>query len=214
MGRALRLTVIAEGVEEPFQLERLRKLRCGRAQGYYLARPLPAEELERLFTQPEASWIRGRGSRPGAAGDLLQGRHARRLRSSGDPIGAERVSARTHRTVLSAYWGPAPLVPQSWVWAARWAVTRSGLKQGKPAERRGRKARDLPEPIRQDRPVTRSRITKPPEGGLRWCSPSEQPRTMRRHATWETPAASAPSRARSDDPHQRLEPRLHRWRAG
>jgi len=64
MGRALRLTVIAEGVEEPFQLERLRKLRCGRAQGYYLARPLPAEELERLFDQPETSWIRGRASVP------------------------------------------------------------------------------------------------------------------------------------------------------
>jgi EAL domain-containing protein (putative c-di-GMP-specific phosphodiesterase class I) len=52
--------VIAEGVEEPFQLERLRKLRCSRAQGYYLARPLPAEELERLFSQPRASitWSR------------------------------------------------------------------------------------------------------------------------------------------------------------
>ena len=49
MGRALHLTVIAEGVEEPFQLLRLRKLRCGRAQGYYLARPLPVEEIERLF---------------------------------------------------------------------------------------------------------------------------------------------------------------------
>jgi EAL domain-containing protein (putative c-di-GMP-specific phosphodiesterase class I) len=60
MGRALRLMVIAEGVEEPFQLERLRKLRCSRAQGYYLARPLPAEELERLFSQPRASitWSR------------------------------------------------------------------------------------------------------------------------------------------------------------
>jgi diguanylate cyclase (GGDEF)-like protein len=60
MGRALRLMVIAEGVEEPFQLERLRKLRCSRAQGYYLARPLPAEELERLFSQPGASitWSR------------------------------------------------------------------------------------------------------------------------------------------------------------
>ena len=32
MGRALRLTVIAEGVEEPFQLERLRKLRDGLAR--------------------------------------------------------------------------------------------------------------------------------------------------------------------------------------
>jgi diguanylate cyclase (GGDEF)-like protein len=60
MGRALRLTVIAEGVEEPFQLERLRKLRCSRAQGYFLARPLPAEELERLFSGPRASitWSR------------------------------------------------------------------------------------------------------------------------------------------------------------
>jgi len=51
MGRALRLTVIAEGVEEAFQLERLRKLGCDRAQGYYLARPLAADELERLFAQ-------------------------------------------------------------------------------------------------------------------------------------------------------------------
>jgi EAL domain-containing protein (putative c-di-GMP-specific phosphodiesterase class I) len=60
MGRALRLTVIAEGVEEPFQLERLRKLRCSRAQGYYLARPLPAVELEQLFAQLQTSipWSR------------------------------------------------------------------------------------------------------------------------------------------------------------
>jgi diguanylate cyclase (GGDEF)-like protein len=60
MGRALRLTVIAEGVEEPFQLERLRKLRCSRAQGYYLGRPVPADELEGLFSQPRASnvWSR------------------------------------------------------------------------------------------------------------------------------------------------------------
>ena len=64
MGRALRLTVVAEGVEEPFQLERLRKLRCNRAQGYYLARPLPAEELEQLFSQPRASiaWSRATAS--------------------------------------------------------------------------------------------------------------------------------------------------------
>jgi diguanylate cyclase (GGDEF)-like protein len=64
MGRALRLTVIAEGVEEPFQLERLRKLRCGRAQGYYLARPLPADEMERLFSQPRASLVWSRAAAP------------------------------------------------------------------------------------------------------------------------------------------------------
>lgn len=64
MGRALRLTVIAEGVEEPFQLERLRKLRCSRAQGYYLGRPLPAAEIEELFSLPRASnaWSRSSSS--------------------------------------------------------------------------------------------------------------------------------------------------------
>ena len=78
MGRALRLTVIAEGVEESFQLDRLRKLRCSRAQGYFLARPLPADELEKLFGEPRASipWARtsatelinvsSRGSSPAA----------------------------------------------------------------------------------------------------------------------------------------------------
>jgi diguanylate cyclase (GGDEF)-like protein len=57
MGRALRLTVIAEGVEEEFQLERLRKLGCDRAQGYYLARPLAADELDRLFAQRGAALL-------------------------------------------------------------------------------------------------------------------------------------------------------------
>ncbi len=61
MGRALRLTVIAEGVEERFQLERLRKLRCSRAQGYYVARPLAAGELKRLFAQSGVSLIASRG---------------------------------------------------------------------------------------------------------------------------------------------------------
>jgi EAL domain-containing protein (putative c-di-GMP-specific phosphodiesterase class I) len=62
MGRALRLTVIAEGVEEPFQLERLRKLRCSRAQGYYLARPLPVSELEQLFSQPRSAIVWSRAA--------------------------------------------------------------------------------------------------------------------------------------------------------
>ncbi len=64
MGRALRLTVIAEGVEEPFQLERLRRLRCGRAQGYYLARPLPADELEKLFAAAHGPIILSRATVP------------------------------------------------------------------------------------------------------------------------------------------------------
>ena len=40
MGNALHLEVVAEGVEHLYQLNRLRELGCGFAQGYYLARPI------------------------------------------------------------------------------------------------------------------------------------------------------------------------------
>ncbi len=76
MGRALRLTVIAEGVEEPFQLLRLRKLRCNRAQGYYLARPLPAEELDRLFALPRPAIPWSRPSTTELAGVSARGNPA------------------------------------------------------------------------------------------------------------------------------------------
>jgi diguanylate cyclase (GGDEF)-like protein/PAS domain S-box-containing protein len=47
LGRALGLTVVAEGVESPLQLERLRALRCDRGQGYLFGRPRPAGLVER-----------------------------------------------------------------------------------------------------------------------------------------------------------------------
>ena len=49
MARALGLTVVAEGVERPEQLERLRELDCDRAQGRLIAEPMPAAEVERLM---------------------------------------------------------------------------------------------------------------------------------------------------------------------
>jgi diguanylate cyclase (GGDEF)-like protein len=45
----LSLTVIAEGIEEPEQLDLLRTLGCGIGQGYLLARPVPALALEALL---------------------------------------------------------------------------------------------------------------------------------------------------------------------
>lgn len=42
------LRVVAEGVETPEQLERVRELECDRAQGYLLGKPMPQEELEAL----------------------------------------------------------------------------------------------------------------------------------------------------------------------
>jgi diguanylate cyclase (GGDEF)-like protein/PAS domain S-box-containing protein len=45
LARGLRLDVIAEGVETEEQLDQLRELGCDYAQGFLLARPMPAEQL-------------------------------------------------------------------------------------------------------------------------------------------------------------------------
>ncbi len=41
MGRNLSMSIVAEGVERPKQLELLVKMRCTEAQGYYFSRPVP-----------------------------------------------------------------------------------------------------------------------------------------------------------------------------
>jgi diguanylate cyclase (GGDEF)-like protein len=48
MAHSLGMTVVAEGVENLKQLEFLRAHHCDQIQGYYFARPLPAEEFSRL----------------------------------------------------------------------------------------------------------------------------------------------------------------------
>lgn len=53
---ALRITVIAEGVETPIQADKLGDLGCGLAQGYLFGRPQPATHMEAMLTQsPTAS---------------------------------------------------------------------------------------------------------------------------------------------------------------
>ncbi len=49
MGRALNLLVVAEGIETEEQAAVLRELGCGFGQGFLYARPLPADELDRLL---------------------------------------------------------------------------------------------------------------------------------------------------------------------
>ncbi len=49
LGRTLDLRIIAEGIEEPGQLERLRALGCEFGQGYLFARPLPASKVAALL---------------------------------------------------------------------------------------------------------------------------------------------------------------------
>lgn len=47
LGQSLGLNVVAEGIESPLQLARLRDLGCDRGQGYLFGRPRPAELIER-----------------------------------------------------------------------------------------------------------------------------------------------------------------------
>jgi EAL domain-containing protein (putative c-di-GMP-specific phosphodiesterase class I) len=45
LGHALGLQVVAEGVESEMACERVRALACDVAQGYYVAKPMPAGEF-------------------------------------------------------------------------------------------------------------------------------------------------------------------------
>lgn len=51
MAHALNLSVVAEGVETSETLEFLRKIACDEAQGYLIARPLPADALVEFLAQ-------------------------------------------------------------------------------------------------------------------------------------------------------------------
>ena len=52
LGQTLGLRIVAEGIEEPAQLERLRSLGCEFGQGFLFARPVSAEHLARLLGIP------------------------------------------------------------------------------------------------------------------------------------------------------------------
>jgi EAL domain-containing protein (putative c-di-GMP-specific phosphodiesterase class I) len=62
LGRALGLTVVAEGVETPEAWYTLRETGCDQAQGYLLSRPMPADTLFRWVRSwraaPPEWWVR------------------------------------------------------------------------------------------------------------------------------------------------------------
>jgi EAL domain-containing protein (putative c-di-GMP-specific phosphodiesterase class I) len=49
LGADLEMVVVAEGIERPEQIDRLLELGCRFGQGFYLARPAPAAEIEALL---------------------------------------------------------------------------------------------------------------------------------------------------------------------
>jgi diguanylate cyclase len=67
LGESLNVTITAEGIERPGQLEWLRKRGCHEVQGFLLSRPLAARELVQRYLDA-----------PGAAPGTLDQRHALR----------------------------------------------------------------------------------------------------------------------------------------
>ena len=53
LGRALGLTVIAEGVEDAATVELLRRCKVDRAQGYYFSPPVTADEMPAVAREVE-----------------------------------------------------------------------------------------------------------------------------------------------------------------
>jgi diguanylate cyclase (GGDEF)-like protein/PAS domain S-box-containing protein len=51
LAQSLGLTAVAEGIETEDQLEQLRALECDVGQGFYFARPQPADEIERVLAE-------------------------------------------------------------------------------------------------------------------------------------------------------------------
>ena len=51
MAHALKLTVVAEGVESEAQLGFLKQLKCDQSQGFLVSKPIPAREFEQLFRE-------------------------------------------------------------------------------------------------------------------------------------------------------------------
>ncbi len=49
LARSMDITVVAEGIETPYQLRRLRELGCPLGQGYYLSRPLSIDAAEKYL---------------------------------------------------------------------------------------------------------------------------------------------------------------------
>jgi diguanylate cyclase (GGDEF)-like protein len=68
LGRALSLTVVAQGVETRDQVEYLRRHACGELQGFYFNKPVPADEATRLIeAQPLGFPLSSPPPRPGVS---------------------------------------------------------------------------------------------------------------------------------------------------
>jgi EAL domain-containing protein (putative c-di-GMP-specific phosphodiesterase class I) len=58
LGRSMRMSVVAEGVETPEQARLLRELGCDEVQGYWLSRPMAGSDFASWFVAHQR--VRGR----------------------------------------------------------------------------------------------------------------------------------------------------------
>jgi EAL domain-containing protein (putative c-di-GMP-specific phosphodiesterase class I) len=58
MAKSLNLVTIAEGVEDERQLAQLRLQHCDEAQGYLIARPMPADEFASYMAMNHTATIK------------------------------------------------------------------------------------------------------------------------------------------------------------
>jgi EAL domain-containing protein (putative c-di-GMP-specific phosphodiesterase class I) len=58
IGHALSIDIVVEGIEEAGEAEILRMLGCRHAQGYFFARPMPADDIPRWLEEHAARMAR------------------------------------------------------------------------------------------------------------------------------------------------------------
>ena len=71
LARSLGKSIVAEGIETAEQLEQLRQMGCTTGQGYYLARPMLPEQVDRLLDGMAAHLERVPGQVPGHAAAFI-----------------------------------------------------------------------------------------------------------------------------------------------
>lgn len=57
IARSMELDTVAEGVETPEQLERLKEIGCNYAQGYYFSKPIPHRDFEALLKARHKNYV-------------------------------------------------------------------------------------------------------------------------------------------------------------
>ncbi len=98
VARSMRLTVVAEGVEDAAQAAFLKRAGCARMQGYLFARPMGAEQIELMLRRAGKGRARLRGDR-----ENLPPRAPRRPAPDVEVAGATHGAATaTHYAILAA----------------------------------------------------------------------------------------------------------------